>query len=213
MRRYFAIGLAVLLVGATYFTDFFVKKGKYFDENLRLNQENRDLQAQIAKIQILGVSPSESGSYLSARVFSTYPFNVKSEITIDAGKDKGVEKSMAVMLGKNILVGQVAAVFDDYGVVRTIFDPNWQLPARIGKEEINALFKGGNEPKAVLIEKDKNIRVGDAVYSASKDFSYGLELGEISEIRETSSGVFKEASLKIPFNAGDLREVNVVLKR
>ena len=212
LRRNFIILIVVLLTGTIYFTAFFIKKERSFDENLRLKQENQELKAQMQKFLILNSKleiPREN--FLAAKVFSAYPFNIKNQITVNAGKKQGIKKLAPAVLGENILIGQVNEVFENYSVVKTIFDSNFQLPVRIGKDEINALFQGGGEPKVNLIDKEKPIQAGDIVYSASSEFPYGLKIGEISEIKETSAGVFKEAILKMPFNANELREVNIKL--
>jgi rod shape-determining protein MreC len=202
MKRNFFIILFVFLMAVVFLSSFFIKKERAFDENLRLKQENEELRAQIQKSQI------SNNDYSLIKVFSTYPFNIKNQITINAGEKQGIKKSAAVILKQDILVGQVVEVFENYSVVRTIFEPDWQLPVRIGKDEINALFQGGTEPKVNLIDKEKPLQVGDVVYSASREFPYGLKIGEISEIKETSAGVFKEAILKMPFNVNELREVS-----
>jgi len=211
MRRYLLIALIIFLAGATYLTNFFIKKGRSFDENLRLRQENEELHAQLQKYQASSIKQQAvNGNYLTARVFSTYPFNIKNKITVNIGEKQGIKKSMVATVGENILLGQVTDVFENYSVIQTIFDPDWQLPVRIGKEEINGLFKGGNEPKVILIEKEKEIQINDIVYSASQEFPYGLKVGEVVEIKETAAGVFKEAILKMPFNVGELREIKIL---
>lgn len=211
MRRYLFVVLIIILIVATYLTSFFVKKERFADENLRLKQENENLKAQIQGYSISNFQSSASSSqFISVKVFSAYPFNIKNQITINVGENRGIKKNMAVIFGENILIGQITEVFKDYSVVRTIFDPNWQTPVRIGQEEINGLFKGGNEPQVILIEKEKQIKIGDIVYTASQEFPYGLKIGEVVKINETSAGVFKEAILKIPFNASELREVNII---
>jgi len=220
MRRYLVFILLIFLLVLTYLTNFFIKKERSFDENLRLKQENESLKAQIQQLEIRNLPPvsffatgkSEipRDNYLVAKVFSTYPFNIKNQITINAGGKQGIKKMMAVTVGGNLLLGYISEVFDEYSIVQTIFDPSWQLPVRIGKEEVDGLFQGGSEPKLVLIAKEKAIQVGDIAYSASQEFPYGLKIGEILEIKENAAGVFKEAVLKIPFNINELREVMVI---
>ena len=112
------------------------------------------------------------------------------------------------IVGNNILVGQVSGVFENVSVVQTIFDPNLELPVRIGKDEINGMLQGGALPKVILIEKP--IQVGDIVYSASAGFPYGLKIGEITEIKESAAGVFKEAAIRIPFVVGEVRELTII---
>ncbi|MDP3014855.1 MAG: rod shape-determining protein MreC [bacterium] len=211
LRRYFIILIVILLAGTIYFTAFFIKKERSFGENLRFRQENEELKAQIQLSKINSQKSIVNNNFLTAKVFSTYPFNIKNQITVNAGEKQGIKKLSAAILKENILIGQVNEVFENYSVVKTIFDSNFQLPVRIGKDEINALFQGGAEPKVILIDKEKPLQIGDVVYSASSEFPYGLKIGEISEIKETSAGVFKEAILKMPFNVNELREVNIKL--
>jgi len=192
-------------------TNFFIQKENSFDENLRLKQENENLLAQMQMLQSSSSkSQALSANYLTAKVFSTYPFNIKNQITVNIGTKQGVKKMMTATVGENILLGQVTEVFENYSIVQTIFDSSWQLPIRIGQSEVDGLFQGGNEPKVTLVSKDTLIQAGDVVYSSSREFPYGLKVGEVSEIKETSAGVFKEVVLKIPFNVSELREVNIL---
>jgi rod shape-determining protein MreC len=232
MQRGILIGLIIALIFIVFLTGFFIKKDflrqaqdrflkkpvflikemfsrvDLYDENLSLKRQNEDLRAEINRLQTTDYR-LRTGKYITAKVFSTYPFNIKNQLTIDAGKKQDIKKGGAATIGENILVGQITDVFENYSVIRTIFDPKWQLSIRIGSEEINGLLQGGNEPKITLIEKP--VKAGDIVYSASADFPYGLKIGEISEIKETSSGIFKEAGIKLPYNINELREVNVVM--
>lgn len=215
MRRYTIILLIILLAGATYLTNFFIAKQRSFDENLRLKTENENLRTQIQKSQLplvncLSATTNGSSSVITAEVFSTYPFNIKNQITVNAGEKQGVKKMMTATVDENILLGQVVNVFINYSVIQTIFDPNFQLSVRIGDKQIDGFLQGGNAPKVTLIEKNKQIQTGDIVYSASQEFAYGLKIGEISEINETSAGVFKEATLKMPFNVNELREIQIM---
>lgn len=212
MKRYILAVLIVILIIVVFFTGFFIKKERFFDENIQLKKENENLKAELQglKIENFEAKILQDG-FLTVKVFSTYPFNIKSQITVNAGEAQGVKKFMPALFGKNILLGQVVESSKNYSSVQTIFDPSWQLPVRIGEKEINGLLQGGNEPKITFIEKDKPISVGDAVYSAKQGFPLGLKVGEISEIKESAPGVFKEAVLITPFNISALREVEILL--
>jgi len=213
MKRYVLIVLIVILAIAVFFTGFFIKKERFFDENIQLKKENENLKAELQGLNIQNCeSKISQNGLLAVKVFSTYPFNVKNRITVNAGESQGVKKLAPALFGENILLGQVIEVSKNYSVIQTIFDPNWQLPVRIGEKEINGLLQGGNEPKITFIEKDKPISVGDAVYSAKQGFPLGLKVGEISEIKESAPGVFKEAVLTTPFNVSSLREVEILLQ-
>lgn len=210
MKRYILIILIIVITAAAYFADFFIKKGDEVNENILLKQENQQLLAQVQRSVLFGKNSGENGNLFVAKVFSSYPFNIKNTITVSGGKNDGIKENMAATLGQNIFVGRVSKVFDDYSIVQTVFDPSWQMSVRMGAGEVDGLFQGGNEPRVTLIEKNKPLEAGDIVYSASKDFPYGLKIGEVSEIKEDSAGVFKEAILKMPFNVNELREINIL---
>lgn len=213
MKRYILAVSIIILIIVIFFTGFFIKKERFFDENTQLRKENENLKAELQGLNIENFAAKiSSEDFLTVKVFSTYPFNIKSQIAVNAGEAQGVKKLMPALFGKNILLGQVVEVSKNYSSIQTIFDPNWQLPVRIGEKEINGLLQGGNEPKITFIEKDKPISVGDAVYSAKQGFPLGLKVGEISEVKESAPGVFKEAVLKTPFNISDLREVEILLQ-
>lgn len=213
MKRYILAVLIVILIIVVFFTGFFIKKELFFDENIQLKKENENLKAELQglKIENFEAKILQDG-FLTVKVFSTYPFNVKSQITVDAGKAQGVKSLMPALFGKNILLGQVVEVTENNSIIQTIFDPNWQLPVRIGEGGINGLLQGGNEPRITFIEKDKPISTGDFVYSAGRGFPLELKVGEISEIKESAPGIFKEAVLVVPFNIGSLREIEILLK-
>ena len=209
--KVFLLVLFLVVIGVVFLTNFFIKKDRKLDENIKLKQENQELRFQLQICQLPALSePTGQNQFLTARVFSTYPFNVKNNITISVGKNQGVEKSMMVTIGENILVGRIVEVFKETSVVQTIFDPDFKTPARIGKDQIEGLFQGGNEPRVVLIGKEETIDINSVVYSAGQDFFYNFKIGEVIQFKEGgSANPFKEAVLKIPFSVNQLREARV----
>jgi len=128
------------------------------------------------------------------------------------GSIKIIEVTHILINGKVCTKGlyQVIEVFERYSIARTIFDSNFQVPVRIGDREINGLLKGGDKIKISMIEKDKEIQVGDFVFTASAEFPYGMKLGEISEIEDFSGSAFKEAFLLPSISINELRNVLVI---
>lgn len=151
-------------------------------------------------------------SAVVAEVYSSFPFNYKHLLAVNAGSASGVAVGMPVTLEGNILIGQVIEVSDDQSLVRTIFDKDWSLPVRIGVAERDALLVGGQNPKLTLIDRKVEINEGDAVVSAKKDLPYGLKIGEISAVRDLITTSFKEADLIFPYDPKDLRKVAILIK-
>lgn len=104
-------------------------------------------------------------------------------------------------------MGRIKEVFENDSLVETVFDSRFQLSVRIGAAGVNALLKGGNNPKLTLIPKDSKISDGDAVYSVSSDYPFGLTVGLARNIQLSSDQFFEEADLETAYNANDLQMV------
>ena len=166
-----------------------------------LEAENLSLRARLLE--------QEVSSEDQIKVFSTYPFNNRSEIAIDGGRNIGIEVKDVVVTNGNILVGIVKSVSKSTSIVTTIFDPTFETPVRLGSSQIDALAVGGNILKVDLIPKDTEVKVGDLVVSADKDLPYGLTLGTINSIDEGKEDVFKSADISPGFEIKSLRNVSI----
>ncbi len=149
---------------------------------------------------------------LVAKVYSTYPFNHRDYLMVAAGAADGVQPGMAVTADGNYLLGQVTEVFDRYSTIRTIFDQNWSLSVRAGDQGENALLISGQQPGLTMIDKKSVLKTGDSVYSASRDFPYGLKIGSVGEVTDSSAAAFRQAALEFPYPFNDLQEVAILIK-
>ena len=145
----------------------------------------------------------------TVKVYSVYPFNNIKEIAIADGKEGEQKVGQIITYGKNILVGKIKEVFRNHSVVTTIFDPNLKIEVRVGENEADGLFTGGNVLKLSLLSKKADIKEGDIVVTAAKGYPYGLEIGRVKEIRENLSSPLKEAILMPIIQLEDLRNVSV----
>lgn len=149
-------------------------------------------------------APEAKGKFVAGNVFSRYPMNLKDQLLVDVGFADGVKLGGAA-ISDGMLVGKIIGVSANTSIVQTVFDPNFSLAVRIGKVREDALLKGGVEPRLTLISKVSSLIAGDAVYSASKDFQYGLPIGVIGAVNPTTQNVFSEAVLTLSYSPADLR--------
>jgi cell shape-determining protein MreC len=150
------------------------------------------------------VLPEVKGKFVGGNIFSRYPMNLKDRLLVDVGSADGVKFGGAAV-SDGILIGKVVGVSADTSIVQTVFDSNFSLAVRIGKLRGDALLKGGVEPRLTLIPKASSLAAGDAVFSASEDFQYGLPLGVVGVVSLTAQNVFSEASLILSYSPADLR--------
>ena len=218
-RRYpfiiVAVVLSLIILAANFFFDLKLSLNRNVASALNSITPNNGLERQVSllekeianlKAQLFReiILPQES-----AIVYSSYPFNNKSEIIISWGTNDGVSVGDAVTYGTNILVGQVKEVTAENSVVTTIFDPGFETAVRIGAGATDGLMKGGNELTLSLIPQDMYLEVGDLVTTADKNFPYGLELGSVGKIENSEGDVFQEAILEPALKIKDLRDVTV----
>ena len=198
-----AFASPVLLVRNFFRSSFFV------EQMAELQRENQSLQAQLLR-QTLG---RDSNDYLlAAKVHAIFPFSNKGAFTVDVGLSEGVSEGMIVVLKKDVFVGQISKVGFGGSEVRTIFDIGWQIPVRVGSENTPALLLAGTPPLVSMIDKARVPTTGDAIFTAGRGIPYGLKVGNLKNIRETSGGTFKDGDLVLPYVSGELEQVFVILR-
>src|SRR3989338_7688326 len=188
---------------------FISPSGEQENDYKNLVLENESLKTDLAKLNVLGKqSALYNPSLILASVYSNYPFNFKSELLVNKGEKDGVIVGQPALVSssssKPILVGKIEEVFENNSLVETVFDSRFQLSVRIGGEGVNSLLKGGNNPKLTLIPKDSKISDGDAVYSVSPGYPFGLTMGLARNIQLSSDEFFKEADLETAYNVNDI---------
>jgi cell shape-determining protein MreC len=178
-----------------------------------LRSENEALRAELLlALKSAQSVHTEGHEYRLAKVFSSYPFNNRGLIAVNAGARDGVHVGMPVTVGAGIFVGQIAEVFDSYATVRTVFDVDWQIPVKVGNDQSDALLVGGRDPHLAMIIREGTLSVGEVVYAALKDFPYGLTVGDVGTIRTKSGQALEEAELLLPYNPATLTEVSIMVR-
>ncbi len=186
-----------------------------------LGIENQALRGQLAQAYAIPHIMEEGrDQYVRAVVYSVYPLTSSKILTIGAGSEDGVAVGMPVLVKPGLFIGEVAQVFDNQSLVRTIFDAgqtasstSWQLAVKIGKGATDALLVADAEPRLTIISRKKAIAVGDDVTLAGKQYPYGLSVGSVGSIIDNPSSVFLEAVLSQAYSFTDLNEVFVLLPR
>jgi cell shape-determining protein MreC len=164
-------------------------------------QQATDLTASI------GLARGEAS--LKVHVYSQYPLNLKNQLSIAAGSLDGISEG-DIALSNGFLVGIVEKVFERSALVQTVFDKRFQAPVRIGASGADALLRGGNDPQLTLIPVNAMISEGDEVYAAADGMPYGAALGSLRSLHDSGDKVFREASLSVPYSAGNMEELTII---
>lgn len=174
--------------------------------------ENESLKTELAKLRVMkSVISNGTDGMLQAFVYSNYPFNLKSQLLVGGGADKGVKLGQPVFVSSAssnpVLIGKIIEVFAKDSLVETVFDSNFQISVKVGPAGVSSLLKGGNSPRLTLMPKDAKISEGDAVYSSEQDYPFGMPIGLAKNISLSSDQFFEEADLETAYNPNDLQTV------
>lgn len=164
-----------------------------------------ELKKESAELRIY--SGESKSNFSPGFMYSIYPFNLKNEFSVNIGLESGVRPGGSVVNLEGVLIGKTISVSDKSSIIRTIFDPSFELPVYIGKTSVPAMLKGGPSPRITLIPKSSIVDSGEVIYSASKDFPYGMVLGEMGPVKVSDTSVFYEGELKLSYNLSDIRVV------
>jgi len=180
-------------------------------ELVRIRSENVALKAKLE--ELTGIDdrlPSFDANYKAAIVYSTYPFNIKHSLSINAGENSGIREGMAVVSAERIFLGQITKVFRNTSLVQTIFDQSLEMPVRMGKNAEDGVFLGGSVPTVGLIAKDAPIQIGESIYTSGISLPLGIPIGRISAIESVGYESFKKAEVELLYSLNDLREVLII---
>lgn len=181
------------------------------DELRDLRAENLSLSAQLWQAQHSpGVITAGKESYIRAAVYSEYPLNNEGSILVAAGKNQGVSLNSIVLLRPGVFVGEVVEVFANQSRIRTLFDPGWELPVKIGGDRIDSLLVGGHIPRLTLISKKNLPNLDASVYLAAKKYPYGLQVGTLGRFVEGSQNLFAEAELTMAQLPAEFEDVLIM---
>lgn len=199
-------------------------EGRYRNQSVDgLVSENQSLKSELLLLKNVRDSlPKWVADYVPVMVYSRYPFNLKDEILLGAGKNQNIAGNEAVVLSVNknadslisggILVGRIKTVMENTSLAATIFDSEWRSEVKIGDKGIEALLQGGVKPELTLIKKEVDVKDGDLVYSTDSRFLYGIPLGYLKRVRLAPDHLLKEADLDLGYDLGQVQTL-LILKQ
>lgn len=218
---------------STTFTGFTNKEISAITNFINLPETNKELQEEnallreklvhlgikdartkkITKIDSLGYK--QTFSFIPTDVINNSIIKTQNYLTIDKGKNDGVEKGDGVITNKGV-VGVVSYAGKNYSRVISLLNKDIRINARIkGDEYFGTLLWDGKDPRyAQLTEIPKYIKVkkGDLIETDGKSpiFPEGLIIGTVvSKSIDNVSGELN-IQVKLKQNFGNLSHAYVV---
>ena len=170
---------------------------------------------------LLGLEKIVSRDVIAALVVANDPRSEFKSVTINRGRDDGVELFMPVM-GRRGVVGMIGKVSSHRAIVLLITDPNSSVDVMVQRSRVRALLVGTAQKTELragyylsrleYLHRTSDVQDGDIVVTSGFDHVYppGLAVGTITNLSRHSLGVFEEAEV-VPFeNYSELQEVLVL---
>jgi rod shape-determining protein MreC len=190
--------------------------------NIALEQELRELRQQHAdwavdstELQRQELQRLAALDLLPAKVVANTIDRPDNLLTIDKGKNDGVEADMGVVCG-NGLVGVVYLVGDNFSVIIPVLNQSSHISCSIRECGYFGYltWKGGDPTRAFVEEVPRHAKFkrGDWIETSgySSIFPPGVSVGRIEKIFNSDNGLFYRLQVKLSTDFSCLRDVCVV---
>lgn len=191
-------------------------------ELAQLRQENISLESSLAEVELIFERYQELKQAVGAdyvRDYELMPATVigrqsgaSSRITINKGSSDGVEEGQVVVIEK-FIIGEVIDVEPRASRVRLIIDSQVSMPVKTSDESLGILEGQGNSRMLVTqILPDRDVEIGDNVYSSGVNSNYPPELvlGKVTQVEADPRQATKTATVESPVAWNQINRVTVL---
>ena len=173
-------------------------------------QENRVLRDVL---RLPGRGPAQ---LVAAELVSADPRTAEQRITLNRGRAEGVTAGSAVLDGSGVMVGVIAEAYGQTSQMDLITASTVLVNARTAGGGATGVVRGEHGLGLLfdLVSQTEHLLPRDRVITSGLggQFPPNLLIGQVSEIRSSSSDLFQKATVAPAANLHDLRFVFVVKK-
>ena len=195
------------------------------EENALLREKVLQLSLQVSTMQflehenqrlqnLLSFKRENQLTLLPSKVINKGILPNINSLTIDIGKQSGVEKNDPVLTPKGV-IGKVLIAGEYSSIVQIINDINYRLSVRIMPKGNTGILRwyGDNICQIREVQKNAFVRVGDSVVTSgfSDIYPKNLPVGTVSGIIDKSGSFEKIILVHITENIESLLDVFVIL--
>jgi len=211
--------------------------GSFYDAWLAkrsLLQENQDLKNQLVSYQVeaakiraledenallkneLKFAETAKYKYVSARIISGVTDPYSQSIVINAGKNDGLDKGLAVVSAAGVLVGKILEANDNYSKVLLLTDDKSKVAAAVQNDDhTSGLVEGqfGLNFTLTNIPRDQQIKEGDLIVTSGLEgrIPKNLPIAKVESVKVVESEIFKTAILSPLLDFNNLSYVLVII--
>ncbi len=200
--------------------------GEYFslrEENRSLLEENTELKNRIDRLrnriaehdqEALGTDSLRKFRFIPAAVLNNSVTRRYNYITLDKGREEGVQADMGIVSPRGI-AGKIIAVSPKHSIAMSVLNENFRVPAKLKKNNYygSLSWTTGNPKTAILSEipYHVNVSIGDTVVTSgfSAVFPEDLNIGLVDEF-EVREGNFYIIQIRLATDFRQLHDVYII---
>ena len=186
------------------------------DENAKLKAENERLKKLLNYVETL-----ENYEYVTAVVTGNSQGVWFETFTINAGRNKGIEKDMPVVCAEG-LIGRVIEVGANWSKATAIIDPSSEVSVMVERTRDIGVVRGSfsatsdNQLELYFMPSGFDLVPGDKIVTSgmSSIFPKTITVGTVSEVtRRSAEGSQSNAIIEPAVDFGHLEEVLVLVPK
>jgi rod shape-determining protein MreC len=186
-------------------------------ENVRL----REIEAEAALLRdLLNFAQAHPyldirGAHVVGRVIGQDPSNLQRYITLDVGREAGIDHNMPVVTDRG-LVGRISEVGNGWSRVLLIIDVSSSVNALTQSTRASGLVQGQVDGSLVMraIPQGDTVSVGDTVFTSGLggNFPRQLLIGQITEVERKDYELYQAATVQPTVDFDHLEAVLVITR-
>jgi rod shape-determining protein MreC len=185
------------------------------EENARLRKadSNSFYDKSFKLIKVNDTLYEQQYEYISARVINNSYTKVNNYLTLDAGKNKGIQRDMAVISSTGV-VGIVNDVSEHFCTVISVLNSKTRISSMIKKNGYfgSTIWSGGSPQTGSLLDipSHAKVAIGDTIVTTSFSlYPQNIMVGKVAELG-TSGESFKEIKVKLSTDFQNISYVYIV---
>ncbi|KXK04548.1 MAG: rod shape-determining protein MreC [Ignavibacteriaceae bacterium] len=186
------------------------------EKNIRLANELAEFkEAKLENIRLtklLKLSQIPELDFISARIINKSMTHSRNSITLDRGKNEGIEIGMPIVTDDG-LVGRVVSVSNNYSLGQILYNKSLKVSVKNQRSRVDGILEYDGSEKIMVshVPKSSDVKQGDLFITSmySNQFPRGIPVGIVIE-EGNLDNMFKKIVLKPAVDFNLLEEVFVL---
>lgn len=174
----------------------------------------REAKLENARLrELLGLKEKIKHKFVTADVIGKTLHLQRNTITLNVGRDDGVNVDMPVVSEQGI-VGRVVAVSSNYSIAQLLLNKDFRSSVKIQRSRVDGILAWDGSDRLMIknVSKKQDVKVGDVVLTSeySKIFPPDIRVGVVISVKENPVTLFKDIFLEPSVDFTRLEQVFVI---